>query len=506
MVVSTADMVRDLTSAIGEGKVDGSMPTRAAYRGAHSGQILLNELEHFTPGVVVWPESVEEVQKVVRLANEWGAPIVPQGGRTATYGAEGMKDAISMDLCRMHKIMAFDEEKYRFTAEAGACMMDILEYAAERGYMVLDIPGPAMTSQLGPRVAVHGYSKYVNRWGGVEGYLKGLEVVLPTGELVQLGRGTNGMKIPAKSGVSYNLMDLFLGTRGTLGIVTKVTEHMIKMPEVIEYDMASFSNFKDGIEAYIDLKQLCFNGDGNVWRAKGYSRRKLVAAAAIQELTFPDEIEWVTDFWLVGSREIVDATRKKVNEVIQAHGGSGAEDIGEVGTILKGHDSIEKYLGMAALKSDRVKSGGMSNRLILLDPVMSDENLVEFYVAYSELLDKIEGGKSYPSLSQALAILHNGAPIPLDLGYNKYWSVLMANTKQWDAEVRAEFLSWFREYAELIWKFGGSLTATHGFIPRELEIELVKKEMGEEEYRLMCRIKDLLDPNHIMNPKVRFEF
>jgi hypothetical protein len=153
-----------------------------------------------------------------------------------------------------------------------------------------------------------------------------------------------------------------------------------------------------------------------------------------------------------------------------------------------------------------VKFGGMANRLILLDPVMSDENLVEFYVAYSELLTKIEDGKSYPSLSKVLAILHNGAPIPLDLGYNKYWSVLMANLKLWNSEVRAEFLSWFREYAELVWKFGGSLTATHGFIPRELEVEFVKRELGEEEYRLMQRIKDLLDPNHIMNPKVRFSF
>ena len=63
-----------------------------------------------------------------------------------------------------------------------------------------------------------------------------------------------------------------------------------------------------------------------------------------------------------------------------------------------------------------------------------------------------------------------------------------------------------REYAELVWEFEGSVTATHGFIPRELEVDFTKREIGDNEYKLMCKIKDSLDPNHIMNPKVRFDF
>ena len=120
----------------------------------------------------------------------------------------------------------------------------------------------------------------------------------------------------------------------------------------------------------------------------------------------------------------------------------------------------------------------------------------------------MKAGKAYPHLAKNIDILEAGTLMPLDECFTKFWVVLLTNWAVWNnnASIREEFLSWFREYAEMVWSVGGALTATHGFIPREMEVEFIKKEIGQTEYRLMERIKNLIDPNHIMNPKVKFEF
>ena len=97
------------------------MPTRIVHRLSHGPESLLHEdLSDFTPALVVRPKSTEEVVRIVELANEYEVPIVPQGGRTATYGGEGMRDCLVVDLSNMNKIIRLDEATYRITAEAGS--------------------------------------------------------------------------------------------------------------------------------------------------------------------------------------------------------------------------------------------------------------------------------------------------------------------------------------------------------------------------------------------------
>ena len=81
---------------------------------------------------------------------------------------------------------------------------------------------------------------------------------------------------------------------------------------------------------------------------------------------------------------------------------------------------------------------------------------------------------------------------------------MLADTKNFDKQCMQEFKDWFREYAELVWKHGGTLTATHGFVPKDLEVEFLKREVGETGYKLIKTIKNALDPKNIMNPNVRF--
>jgi len=161
-------------------------------------------------------------------------------------------------------------------------------------------------------------------------------------------------------------------------------------------------------------------------------------------------------------------------------------------------------MAMSGLRSERVITGGVGNRLVPLDPAVPDGKLVNFYRDYFALLRKIEDGESYPALATALKVLEPGTLVPASYGWTKFWVAFLAFWPRIDEEVRKEWMRWYREFVDLVWRYGGTITMTHGgmFIPRERRIEFIKREIGEREYELMKLIKRTLDPNNIMNPYV----
>lgn len=500
----TKDISAKIRSLIGEYKISDEKYARIAYRLSHSPDTLMFDLDDFTPGAVVWPETVEDVQNVLRVANEYEIPVVPVGGRTATADSEGIKGAITMDFTRMHTIVELNERTMRFTAEAGTRISDCLRYVENLGYMILEYPTMNKTSMLGARAAMHGYNKFENRWGSSGNHIKGLEVVLPTGEALQLGRGTT---YATKSVMGYNLMDLFIGSRGTLGVITKVTERIIKIPPAYHYGVMAFKSYKDGIEAYIDLRRAGAH-IGPIWRTKTYNKWMLKQAVeGMMGLDWPDDIEQLTDYHILGGETVVEATEKHAIDILKAHNGFWRDDLPPTNFLGRMHETMEKYMGMASLGTDRNVGGGLGHRIVPYDANIPDGNLVEFY---SEMMDhwhRMEDPKVYPNLSKRMRVLSPGAPVPTDEGHTKFWALGLASyTPAWSKEAREEYVDWYKKYAELCWKHGGSVTATHGYIPREIEIEILKKELGEPYYALMQRIKDTLDPRHIMNPKVKFRF
>jgi len=501
VIKSSQDMIDELTTSLGKEKISDDKPTRLAYRITHGPEALLHEsLEDFTPAAVVRPTSTEDVQTIVKLADKYGVPIVPQGGRTCTYGAEAMRDCIVIDTATMDKILEIDEGSYRITAEAGVRVVDFHRYLEERGFMCVDFPTMNKAATLGARAALHGYNKFENRWGSSGCHIKGIEVVLPNGEAVWLGRGTSK---PTKSVVGLNLMDLFIGSRGTLGIITKVTERFIDMPPSYVYGIRAFKDYEDGLKTYIDLRKPL--NAGLLWRSKAYHRWFLSQAMkGMLEIDFPDDVEMLVDYHILGEPTVVEKMEKHAIRIMEDHNGFWRDDMPPTDIIGRMHETIEKYMGMGGLWSDRVVNGGMANRIIPLDPMIPDSRLLEYYKEYLTLLYEIEDGESYPALADSMKVLNPAGPVPGDVGYSKIWILLLANWKKWDNETRKEFKDWFRRHAELALRFDGSITGTHGFLPREMEVELVRKEVGEKAYEFMKMIKKTIDPKNIMNPKVRF--
>jgi len=502
MGIITPEVVDELKSSIGKGKVADDLATRIVHRFTHGPEVLLHEdWDDFTPGCVVFPETVEEVQEIVRIADKYVIPIVPQGGRTCTYGAEGMRGCIAVDLARMDKVIEYDEANYRITVEAGMRAIDFIEFLAERGKMSLEFPTMNRASHMGSRASLHGYNKFECRWGSSGNHIKAIEVVLPNGKVLWVGRGT---RFPCKSVMGYNLKDLFIGSRGTLGIITKITERFIDIPPKYVYGIAAFEDWTDGFRAYINLKKPLMISAG-VWRVKSYHKWYLSQAVqGMLELTWPEDVGALTDYHILGYPEVVEACEKLVKRVIEECKGFWREDLPPTDFIGRMHETMEKYMGMAAIGTERLETGGMGDRIVPFDPNIPDGNLIPFYEKHLEHLHKMIDGEHYPALADCMRVLSPGAPVATDLAYTKLWGLLLANLKKFDEEARKEFRRWYWEWAELIWRYKGSLTATHGFMPRDMEIEFRKRELGEDYYELMKIIKQAIDPKNIMNPKVIF--
>jgi FAD/FMN-containing dehydrogenase len=194
-------------------------------------------------------------------------------------------------------------------------------------------------------------------------------------------------------------------------------------------------------------------------------------------------------------------------EIFKAHNGFWRDDLPPTTFIGRMHETMEKYMGMSSIGADRNKDGSLGERLVPYDANIPDGNLVEFYGKMLGHWHTMEDPKVYPNLSQRMRVLSPGAPVPTDEGHTKNWALGIASyTPKWSEEARQEYYDWFRKYAEICWKYDGSLTATHGYVPRAIEMEILKKELGDEFYALMQKIKDAIDPNHIMNPKTKFRF
>nr|HID58010.1 FAD-binding oxidoreductase [Desulfobacterales bacterium] len=495
------ECIRDITKGIGEEKISVDKPTRIAHRITHGPEALLHEdLGDFTPAAVVRPRTTEDVVTIVKHANRYEIPLIPQGGRTCTYGAESMRDGIVVDTTSMNEILEFDEEALRIGAQAGVRVVDYIDYLAKRGYMSLEFPTMNRASTLGSRASISGYNKFENRWGGSRDHIRGLEVVLANGDVVQVGRGSS---TPTKSVVGLDMMSMFIGSRGTLGIITKVTERFIPTPPAYVYGIRAFNTIEDALRTYMELRSPI--NAGVIWRAKAYHKWLLSQAVkGSMEVEWPDDVVMLVDYHILGEPDVVEATKKHAEAICKEHNGFWRDDMPPTDFVGRMHETMEKYMGMAALQSERLVTGGMGNRIVPLDPQISNKHLINFYKDFLVFLKRLEDGKSYPRLSRSLRVLSPGAPVPGEEGWTKVWSLTLANWKQFDKTTIQEFKSWFREYAELVWRHCGSLTGTHGFVPREMEIEFIKREVGETGYELMKTIKRALDPKNIMNPNVKF--
>jgi glycolate oxidase len=178
------------------------------------------------PDLVVLPLTTEEVSKVMAIAYENEIPVTPRGAASGrTGGSIPLKGGISLSLDRMTKILELDEKNMMVWAEAGVRTFDLYNHCAAKGLFYPPDPASWKFSTIGGNVAENAGGMRAVKYGVTTDYVMGLEVVLSDGMVLQTG----GKAI--KNVTGYDLVSLFTGSEGTLGIITKALLKLLPMPK-----------------------------------------------------------------------------------------------------------------------------------------------------------------------------------------------------------------------------------------------------------------------------------
>jgi glycolate oxidase len=189
------------------------------------------------PGVVVLPESVEQVQGVVRACRDHQVPFVARGAGTGlSGGALPLEDGVLIALARMNRILEIDLRSRVAVVEPGVSNLAVSEAVAPHGLYYAPDPSSQVVCSIGGNVAENSGGAHCLKYGFTTHHVLGLEVVLPDGERVTLG----AMGVPDAAG--YDLTGTFVGSEGTLGVVTKVALRLSRRPEAVRTLLAAFDS------------------------------------------------------------------------------------------------------------------------------------------------------------------------------------------------------------------------------------------------------------------------
>lgn len=192
------------------------------------------------PDAVVSPNSTEQVSQIMGLAYREEIPVVPRGMASGLAAASvPINGGIVLNLCRMNRILEIDELNFTATAEAGVVTQDLADAVARKGLFYPPDPSSIKQSTLGGNAACNAGGPRCLKYGVTSDYVRGLTVVLADGRVIKTG----GKAI--KNVTGYNLTQLFVGSEGTLGVITELILKLIPLPKVARTAKAVFPKLAD---------------------------------------------------------------------------------------------------------------------------------------------------------------------------------------------------------------------------------------------------------------------
>ncbi|MEG3159399.1 FAD-binding oxidoreductase [Sphingomonas sp. LB2R24] len=450
----------------------GKRPYVTDWRGTSSGQT----------AAVVRPVSTSEVSRIVRLCGERRIAIVPQGGNTGLVGGGISTDAdrsVVLSLGRMNRIIDIDPLGHCMTVEAGCILQTMQEAAAAKDLLFPLSLGAEGSCTIGGNIATNAGGVQVLRYGNARQLVLGLEVVLPDGNV------WNGLRSLKKDNAGYDLKHLFIGSEGTLGIITKAVVKLWPLPKQSATAWIAIRDPQAAIELLADA--IAFSGDA-------VSSCELMSRAAIDMVVrhvegtadpLPAETSWSLLLeWSssMPTEESGESLADRLTRFLVGQFDNGrvldavlAQNEAQTASLWK----VREGVGEAA----RADGPGLTFDVSV--PTASIPRLIE------------------RGIEAVLAILPSIRPYPLghigdgNLHFSFKWPRGMppSEVEQFSGRVKTAVY-------ELVTLLSGSISAEHG-IGSEKILDL-RRHKSSTELATMQTIKRAMDPNGIMNPGKMF--
>jgi glycolate oxidase len=197
---------------------------------------------------VVQPICKEEVVQVVKYANLNNKVIIARGASSGVAGSQIpiIGGEIILDFSKMNKILDFDEETLTITVEPGVLLQDIQDYVEAKGYFYPPDPG-SKHSTIGGNVSTNAGGMRAVKYGTTRDYVRVIDVVLPNGDTTTLG------SLNVKNSSGYDLTDLFIGSEGTLGLITKIKLRVIPKPKFSKSLILAFNDVIEATDTVLEI-------------------------------------------------------------------------------------------------------------------------------------------------------------------------------------------------------------------------------------------------------------
>ena len=459
MVAAVQARAPEVDAAIAELKAMFGERLSTAYslREQHGKDISYHEAH--LPDAVVFAESAEEVQKIVQLCARHKTPIIPFGTGTSLEGhISAPSGGISLDLSRMNKVLQVNESDLDVVVQPGVTRKQLNEYIRATGlFFPID---PGADASIGGMASTRASGTNAVRYGTMRENTLALQVVTPDGRLMRLGRRAR------KSSAGYDLVKLFVGSEGTLGVITEVTLRLYGIPESMVAATCAFDDLEGAVNTVIQTIQSGIP----VARIELMDTETVDTVNKYSKLSLPNKNLLLLEFH--GTEASTKEQAEMVQEIAAEHGGGGfawTSQAEERSRMWQGrHDAAW------AAKAARPGWGMWAT-----DVCVPISNLAECI------------------LETQKDIVANGlyAPIVGHVGDGNFHLTMMVNPDDPTYLPRAEALN-DRMIARAL-SLGGTCTGEHGVGLGK--IKYLYDEHGEA-VSLMRAIKRAIDPENIMNP------
>jgi glycolate oxidase len=422
--------------------------------------------EKFPPEAVVLPRSTREVSEILRLANEFRFPVTARGGGVGyTGGAVPVEGGIVIGTDRMNEVKEISVSDLYVITQPGVTTYALQQAVEQVGLFYPPDPASYKNSYIGGNIAENAGGIRSAKYGVTKHYVLGLEVVLPTGEVVRTGGRTS------KNVVGFDLTGLICGSEGMLGIITEATLRLLPLPETTRTVRATFSTMREACACVTEFTRARVTPVA----IEVLDRHAIHAVETEFAFGIDEKAGALLLVSVDGSQAEVERSARVVEEVVRAGGGY---DI----IRSESRETEDRLWDVRRALSPAIKKFGT---------LKFNEDVVVPRSRVPELIERVdEISERYKTFVVNFGHLGDG-----NIHVN-----FMCDRLDEDAVKRARAA--VRDTFAVAVELGGTISGEHGI--GYVKAPYLDMALGSETVEMMRRIKRALDPNGILNPGKMF--